>query len=697
MEIAARGGTPSPLSSSRHQNAVVSVGRAARNHGVAFILCLLLGFAFTLPGSLAPSSSLLGYPGDNFQHAWFLWHFARSVSHANNPFYTRLLFFPSRVTLAWSTTDALAGAIALPLSLGAGPVVAYNLSLVLQLALAAFFTRLLCLRIARNELAALFGGVVFGFSPFLLAHALGHLSLVTAFPIPLFLLALDRLFRSQNPSWRLGIPLGLALLLAAFAHYNYAVVCALFAFFWLIIELALNFVSEGFHLLARVWKPLAAGAATFLVGFSPLLWMMLGDRADIPVSRGPVHLDTFSAGVLGFLVPSWKHVFLGHFVSRLNPRLFSAGFEGTVYVGPIVLALAVVGFWKGRSSNPRWAVRAALLAAVFYLLSLGPNLRFLGQQTKIPGPAALFYLLPFARFMSAPARFHVVVALCLAILCSLGVKFLLARQTGRGQRYWIVSLLAALVIADYLTVPFPRSSIRDPGLPYSAADPQPTRTESCLLPPEVRRGTILAFPLVTAPYCLKSMWMQARDGGRYALVDGYLSYAPSRIWRRFWNVRILRSLFAIQGLVRSPIDVASDRASLPAAVRELNLSAVVVYDSPESATAVDYIQRVFGVEPQHLGTCAVFRIQAASLGATPLSTIAPDPVADHPATSFGGFQHGLACARVDSKNGDDGTHYVRNMAPSAEAGERKVLKRACRYALKEPGNQSEGGTSNVSR
>jgi hypothetical protein len=625
-------GTPAQKLSSRPpEPAVVDGGSPARNHLIAFLLCLFLGFAFTLPGSLSPASALLGYPGDNFQHAWFLWHFARAVSHAHNPFYTRLLFYPNRVNLAWSTTDPLAGAIALPLSLAAGPTIAYNLSLILQLALAAFFARLLCLRISRNEAAAFIGGLVFGFSPFLLAHALGHLGLVTAFPIPLFVLALDRIFRSQNPSWKLGIPLGLALLLAALAHYNYAVLCLLFAFFWSAIELAVNFASkrERFRLLARLGKPLAAGTATFLLGFSPLLWMMVGHRAEIPVSRGPAHLDLFSADILGFLIPSWNHVFLGRFVRRLDPRIFVAGFEGTVYVGVVVLALAALGFWKGRSYNSRWANRALFLAVIFCLLSLGPNPRFFGHPLNVPGPAALFYLLPFAKFMSAPARFDVLVALCLAGLCSLGVKFLLDRTPKRTHRYLIVSLVGLVVICDYLTIPFPRSSIVDPGLSYSAASlspgPQSGVEQGCPLPPDVRHGTILTFPLVTAPYCMKSMWMQASDGGRFALIDGYLSYTPKYIWTQFWDVRILRSLFSLQGTARAPVDFSADRKSARSTIRQLNLSAIVVYDSRERDSGVSYIESVFGAQPQRLGTCTLFRVDPA--GSSPSAALEADPSA----------------------------------------------------------------------
>jgi hypothetical protein len=575
-------------------------GVSARNHLIAFLICLLLGVIFTLPGSLSPRSVLLGYPGDNYQHAWFLWHFAHTVSHAENPFYTGLIYFPNRVNLAWSTTDPLAGTLALPVSLLAGPAVAYNLSLILQLALAAFFARLLCLRICRSETTALIGGVIFGFSPFLLAQALGHLSLVTAFPIPLFVLALDAVLRRQNPSWKLGVGLGIALLLTAFAHYNYTVLCVLFGFFMLVIEIAL----EGVGPIKRAWKALSVGAVTFFVGFAPLLRMLLRDPSGMPVSRGSGHFEQFSADALGFLIPSWNHILLGHFVRELNPKLFVAGFEGTVYIGPIVLALASLGAWKGRKEHKRWVVRASILGFLFYLLSLGPQIRVLGKSLGVAGPAALLYRIRFAEFISAPARFHVLVALCVAILSSLGVAFLIESFRSRWRQYALVSLVAVLLLLDYLTVPFPRSSIVDPAAPDDTAAAQ-----SCILPENVRGGTILTFPLVIAPYCTKSMWMQASDRGQYALVDGYLSYTPERIWDEFGNIPVLRSMLALEGILNVPVEKASDRQTAAETIRNLNLRAVVVFDSPERDQGVQYVESVFGVVGKRAGSCTVFQIE----------------------------------------------------------------------------------------
>jgi hypothetical protein len=583
--------------------------RALRNHLAAFFLCLSLGFIFTLPGSFSLSSGLLGYPGDNFQHAWFLWHFARAVLHVRNPFYTHLIFAPSRVNLAWSTTDPLAGLMALPLSVFAGPVIAYNFSLILQLALAAFCARLLCLRVVRNEFAAFIGGVVFGFSPYLMAHALVHLSLVTAFPIPLFVIALDQVLTGDDPTWKRGVFLGVALLLAAFAHYNYVVMCMIFVVCFLAIESWRNRSSRVSAYLTRVWKPASLGAAIFVAGFSPMLWMMLGAPAGVPGPRLPGHIDKFSADALGFLIPSWNHVFLGHFARRMNPAIFAAGIEGTVYVGVVVLALSAIGFWACRKSSLEWAARATILGVVFWLLSLGPRIHLLGRDLHMPGPAALFFDLPFAKYISAPARFDVMIALCLAILCSLGVRHLLESATSGKGRYCIASLIVVLVVADYLTIPFPRSSTVNPGLTYSAARSIPAAT-GCEIPPQLQLGTILTFPLVRAPYCLKSMWMQAEAHGRFALVDGYLSYTPPEIWKPLWNIPILRSLMSIEGEYHAPVDVASDAKSGPAAVRELNLSAAVVFDSPQRDAAVAYVENVFGVKPERSGSCTIFPLQS---------------------------------------------------------------------------------------
>ncbi len=598
---------------------VLSSPASARNHAVAFLVCIGLAVIFTLPGSIHPGSVLLGYSGDNFQHAWFLWHFAKAVVAGQNPFYTNLIFYPNQVNLAWSTTDPLAGALALPLSLSAGPFVAYNLSLILQLALGAFFARLLCLKICHNEAAALIGGIVFGFSPFLVAHALGHLSLVTAFPIPLYVLALSRILDGENPSWRDGVLLGLALLLTALAHYNYTVFCLMLT----VVILATDLVSRGSSFFKKVWLPLIAGAVTFFVGFLPILRMLLGNAADLPSPRSLDNVEKYSADVLGFMIPSWNHVFFGHFARSLGIGIFTAGFEGTVYVGPVILILVLAGLWRGRTVQYEWTVRATIAAIVFYLLSLGPRLRFFGHQTDIPGPALLLYGTRFARFLSSPARFDVIVMLCLAILCALGCTYVLGRLSETWERATAISIILILLLADLLTVPFPNSSSFDAVLyPDSSTIVRP-----CELPSAAQHGTVLTFPMQEWPYNIKAMAMQMTDDGRYSLMDGYVSYGADSIWSEFERYPILRSLLALQKIDGVSVDsvpalavnIENDKITAAGMIRDLQLSAIVVFDSGRHGAAMAYLEEVLGGQPVSAGTCSVFETvqpQTAFAGST---------------------------------------------------------------------------------
>jgi hypothetical protein len=574
-----------------------------RRHCLVLALFALLAWSFLLPGSAHLRAALIGIPGDNFQHAWFLWHFARAVTHGQNPFFTNLIFYPNRVNLAWSTTDPAAAALALPLSLALGPVGAYNVSLILQLALSALFAYLLCLRICGNFFAAVIGGICFGFSPFLMGEALGHLSLVTAFPIPLYFLVLDGMLRRADSRWASGVATGSALFLTALAHYNYTVFCILLTTVILSVDLAI----DGLGFAPRVWKPLVTAGATFAVLFTPLFWMMWANPAARPRSRGLDLIEGHSADLLGWFVPSWNHLELGRFARGWNLGLFGAGYEGVVYLGPVIMALAAIGFWTGRRENRRWTTRLLVGAVVFWALSLGPQVRVWGHDTGVPGPGILFYFSPFGRFISAPSRFHVIAMLCFAALAAMGFSYLMKRLAG-VRRSAIAAIICVLLVLDLVWVPFPVSTPAETVRSRGFAVP----IDGCTVPADVAGSTVLTVPELEWPYPVRAMWMQLGDGGRYALADGYVSYGPDAIWNKYWSEPLMRSLRAVRSGNGAVIDAAADHASAAATIRDLNLGAVVVFDFPRRDAAVDYLREVLATEAQRQAKCTVFDLHNVS-------------------------------------------------------------------------------------
>ena len=567
-------------------------------------LFFAIAFIALLPGSLHIENAAIGYPGDSFQHAWFLWHFARAVSHGHNPYYTNLIFYPNRVNLAWSTLDPLASAMALPFSLALGAAAAYNVSLILQLALAAFFAYLLCVRICGSVAASVIGGACFGFSPWLMGEALGHLSLVTVFPVPLYFLVLDGVLRGARVPWKNGVALGLALFLTAMAHYNYTVFSLLLTAVIVCVDLAV----KGWPLAAKVCKPLAAGAATFAVLFLPLFVSMWGNPAARPEPRAANLIEQHSADLLGWFVPSWNHMLFGRFARGWNLGLFGAGYEGIVYLGPVILALAVIGLWRGLRVNRLWAIRLLAAALVFWSLSLGPYIRVWGRQTNLPGPAFLLYASVFGRFVSAPARFHAIAMLCFAALAAMGVAAILERLARPRWRLAILFAISGALALDLLTLPFPvatsAASVRYAGFAIPI--------DGCTLPADVSGATVVTLPELQWPYPVRAMWMQVIDGGRYSLTDGYVSYGPAALWDEFWSVPILRSMRSVQEGDAAPFDDATVKASMPGAIRDLNIGAFVVFDFPQRDHTVEYLQRILQAQTQRQPSCTIFDLRAAN-------------------------------------------------------------------------------------
>jgi hypothetical protein len=560
-----------------------------------------LAVFFTLPGSLTPASRLLGDGGDNYQHAWFIWHFAHALSSGKNPFVTNLVLYPYGVNLVWSTYVPLAGLLAVPFSLTLGPVVAYNLTVILQLALTAFCAYLLCLRVSGSAAASVIGAVVFGFSPFMLAHAQGHLALITAFPMLLYVLALDALLRKDSPRWKDGLLPGLALLLTAFTHLSYVVFCALFTAVILCADAAMR---GRRHALALCW-PLAFAALTFLVTFSPVLWVMWND-VDPPVVRPFSHILRYSATLSGFVFPSWNNWLWRDAVRSLDPRFLAAGYEGTMHTGIAALLMAFFGFRRATAAQRPWAIRAGAAALVFFALSFGPQIRF-DDSGGIPGPAALLYKFEGARFLSAPARFHVITMLCLAVLASLGAAWLLSRLARPRAKVLLACVLGSIVALEYCTFPFPAAPVMN----TAYEEDRVLTAARCTLPPCIRDCTVLTAPLLDWRSGNKSMWMQLQDGGRYRLVDGYTSHTGAQVVNGIYSKQIIRHLLALQGSLDVPVDVETARRLAPSFGRSFDLCAVVVHESPHRAALTRYIQDVFDAEPTVTPACSIFHLRSS--------------------------------------------------------------------------------------
>ncbi len=157
----------------------------------------------------APRAATIGKIGDPWLFVWFLKWDQLALTHAHNPLFSQYLNVPAGVNLMWNTSVILPGALLAGVTARVGPTFTYNLLVTLALPLSGWAAYLVFRRYVTSQLAAGAGGLLYGFSPYMLAHSLGHLHLILAVTPPLMLALLDEvLVRQRATPWLLGAVLG---------------------------------------------------------------------------------------------------------------------------------------------------------------------------------------------------------------------------------------------------------------------------------------------------------------------------------------------------------------------------------------------------------------------------------------------------------------------------------------------------------
>ncbi len=161
--------------------------RTRTSLGALLGYCATSYLFFGLPLTSHPGRYLAGTPGQHDPEI-FVWSFAwwpHAIGTWTNPFFTHAIYHPQGVNLAW-TASAPGLALAFsPLTVIFGPVVSYNVAVLLMPAIAAWTCFLLCRSLTGSTWASLVGGYLFGFSSYMLGHqTAGHLNLTADLPDP---------------------------------------------------------------------------------------------------------------------------------------------------------------------------------------------------------------------------------------------------------------------------------------------------------------------------------------------------------------------------------------------------------------------------------------------------------------------------------------------------------------------------------
>lgn len=135
--------------------------------------------------------------------------------------------------------------------------------------------------------------------------------------------------------------------------------------------------------------------------------------------------DNYSADLAGYLLPTRLHPFWGEWVSRFP---FPHDLGEQIFLGYSVMLLALIGavtFLRRREQRGKGALWLAA-TLLFWWLTLGAQVRWMGVPTLIPGPFDLISRLPFFSGNRYPSRYSVMVLMCVAVLAGAGAHFLIS-------------------------------------------------------------------------------------------------------------------------------------------------------------------------------------------------------------------------------------------------------------------------------
>jgi hypothetical protein len=551
----------------------------------SLLVCLVLAAVVFARNWASPASTSIGPgSGDGALFMWFLRWTPYALEHGLNPLFTTHLNVPDGVNVLWNTSLLLPGLLLAPITTSFGPVLTFNLLLVLGLALSAWCAALAFRRYVRSPVAALVGGLVYGFSPYMLAQSRGHLQLTLVFLVPPLLLVLDEILVRQR--WR-PLAAGAALgLLAACQIFIGEEVLAFTAIIGLALLLLLMLLFPR-HVPGRVGHGLLAFAAAAVVFAALTAWPLAFQLTGPQHVSGDLHVaENAPTDLYGFVVPNRVQAIAPDAAIRVSSRFPGNVTEVNGYLGiplMLIIVFTAVRWWR----TPVVRV-TALLLLVPLVLSMGARLHVGGHRTGIPLPWAAIDSLPLLE-SAGPNRFMLLATLLAGLLLALFIDRV--RDWATAPKLAALAMVAVALLAIVPSGPLGGVPVQVPGF-FTGRDVR-----------GIPNGSVALLAPFPSPRNASAMFWQAMADLRFRTPGGYfVGPDPSGKPHYGSNPRRLSGVMAkIRSGWQAPKLGPELRAELTGDLAYWRVRTVVVGPMDRQATMVRFFTALLGRRPSKVG------------------------------------------------------------------------------------------------
>ncbi len=413
-----------------------------------FALYLAIACLITWPLIVNLGSLLVGRTSDAMVHYWNGWWFQQALQIGQSPFQTDLLNFPDGVSLVTHNFALLNIMPWLLLEPIIGGITAYNLIILLSLALCGWGMYLLADELLEQRHAAFIAGLIYMAWPFRLSQ-LDHPNLVATFWIPIFFLFLIRVLRDSH--WLDGLWAGVALALVGYTRWQLLIPVSMMTLIFM-LGTAKSWIS---HWRETVPRLVLAGVIGFVALLPPAV-MLVGEQLNSDISADVIYEEderNMSTDLLAYLTPSKRHFILNATMKPLVDSYYKERTPGRrypTYIGLSVLILAAIGLIKRWRETWFWL----LMALVLIGLAAGMAWRVNGQTiTAVPTLYKLLAPLQAARLMRVPERYVMFLALPAAVLAAYGWRSVISLRQLSRWRLPLTVLLGLVILFEYQSSP----------------------------------------------------------------------------------------------------------------------------------------------------------------------------------------------------------------------------------------------------
>ncbi|MGI8868240.1 MAG: hypothetical protein ACR2F6_05155 [Mycobacteriales bacterium] len=559
-------------------------------YAVLLIVSFGLSFAYLGKGLwTAPKTSWRGNPGDPEQFMWFLRWIPYAIRHGHNPFLTNYALYPEGANMMWNGSIIVPAILISPVTLTVGPVVAFQVLLVLApvgntLAAYALFGRWV-----KSPVAAGVGALAFGFCPLVTIHSAGHIHLTMLALLPLIFLMLDEIFiRQRWRPWIPGVLLGFLTSCQLLTGEEMLAIAALMAGCALVLAAAFHFREMPAripYILRAAWPAILV--AGWLSAYP--LWVQLKGPRQAP---GAHLTDVYVIDLYNFVQPVLAAFGVSPSHNQGLPYTGNAG-EWTGYIGiPLIVAMVIAAGWQWKR---RPVVPVAVILAVFFaVLSLGPFLHVNGHDTKFGLPWGTFERLPLMHNLLA-SRLSVAVSFFAAILLAVFVDALitLRHRLVQGLGAALVILVGLSLVPSGLNVTHIKSPAFFRGDAVKTAIPNGSVT--------------LIVPYVYGPTTEHPMLWQAEADMHFRMIDGWLIVPGFHFGTNHIIAQTLKTIG------ETPVAVTAKlRSEFIGELRARKVENVLVAPMAGRPNAVTFFTALFGHGPDvTTGGVDVWRVPAA--------------------------------------------------------------------------------------